>query len=154
MLLIFAFLFACGHGSADPQPAPDAAPPENKVVEPAKVEPAPVASPPVVTGADVMLGEADANGNDTILPGSTTVITNDPAALYEMCKARVEGEDKPGECKVDADCSRAGCSKEVCVPTAVAANVNTTCDKQPCFDVLESCGCTAGLCSWTVRKSL
>lgn len=153
MLLIFAFLFACGHGAADPQPAPDAVPPAPAVVAPAPVTPA-AGPPPVVTGTDVMLGEADASGNDTILPGSTTVITNDPAALYGMCRDRVEGDEKPGECKVDADCSRAGCSKEVCVPTAVAADLNTTCDKQPCFDVLESCGCISGTCSWTVRKSL
>ena len=77
----------------------------------------------------------------------------DPAGAYAQCKERVEGPETAGECSTDADCAKAGCSKEVCVSTATAADFNTTCDTQACFRALDSCGCVEGVCSWTLIES-
>lgn len=100
------------------------------------------------TGQPLVLGEADANGNPTTLAPAVT----DPKALYEGCKARVEGEEKDGECKENADCAVAGCSKEVCVTATAAPSINTLCDQQACFAVLNQCGCVAGRCSWSLKN--
>lgn len=75
------------------------------------------------------------------------------AELYGACEARVEGSSTPGECHTDADCSRAGCSQEVCVPTREAAEVMSTCERLPCFNTLDTCGCHEGLCTWTLKEA-
>lgn len=76
-------------------------------------------------------------------------------ALYEQCRVRVEGAEKADECKTDADCVAAGCSKEVCIPKEVAgAGLTTPCDVEPCFAVLDSCGCVSGTCSWSVKDTV
>jgi eight-cysteine-cluster-containing protein len=105
--------------------------------------------------APLILGEADAAGQPTeiVLPAGGS-----PADLYGACKERVEGTEKAGtekagECTTDADCGKAGCSGEVCVAKSQVANVITTCDVQPCFAVLDTCGCAAGLCTWTLKSS-
>lgn len=73
-----------------------------------------------------------------------------PRSLYDACHDRVEGVESVGECKVDADCAKAGCGQEVCVPKAASGGVVTTCEVQPCFSVLDACGCHAGRCTWTL----
>lgn len=130
MLSLLLLALACAH---DPVEAP---PPE----------PATPSTPP--SAQPVVFGEADAAGNPTVLIAPTQ--GGDPKALYEGCRARVEGETKDGECTTAADCAPAGCSKEVCVPKSV--NVTTTCDVQPCFAVLDSCGCNAGHCEWSLKS--
>ena len=118
-------------------------------------DPAPAPATPArapAAGAPLILGEADANGNETILAPATTPA--DPAALYAGCRARVEGAEADGECTADADCARAGCSLEVCVPASIAVNVTTMCDVQPCFAVLDTCGCVSGHCSWSLKHAL
>lgn len=132
-------LWACAH---EPEAGPETkAPP---------AEPTAVAEKPATT-APVVFGEADAEGKPTVLdlPGAG----GDPQSLYAGCKARVEGQETDGECSTDADCARAGCSREVCLPAAQAANVSTTCDVQPCFAVLDHCGCVAGRCSWSLKST-
>ncbi|MCX6768836.1 MAG: eight-cysteine-cluster domain-containing protein [Candidatus Micrarchaeota archaeon] len=54
-----------------------------------------------------------------------------------------------GECGRDADCVRAGCSSQLCVPTS-QSDVITTCEYVPEFACLAqtTCGCVDGLCSW------
>ena len=74
-----------------------------------------------------------------------------PAELYAECEQRVEGTQQAGECTTDADCARAGCSQEVCVTASAAADVMTTCEIKPCFQVLDTCGCHDGVCSWTLK---
>lgn len=103
--------------------------------------------------APLVLGEADANGNETVLMTAPGPASLDPASLYAGCRARVEGEEKAGECTVDADCARAGCSLEVCVPATTAPSVHTMCDVQPCFAVLDVCGCVSGQCTWSLKAS-
>ena len=76
-----------------------------------------------------------------------------PASIYGACRERVEGEESPGECTADADCAKAGCSSEVCVPKAKAGEVMTACDVQDCFSVLDTCGCREGLCTWTLTAA-
>lgn len=75
------------------------------------------------------------------------------AQLYGACQERVEGSSTPGECHTDADCSRAGCSQEVCVPAREAAEVMSTCERLPCFNTLDTCGCHEGVCSWTLKEA-
>ncbi len=133
MFLLLAL--ACAHGPAE------------KPADPPPPEPAP----------PVILGEADAQGNPTVLgdpstPGLTAP-PSDPRALYQSCRERVEGVEADGECTTDVDCTAGGCSGEVCVPVAAAVTLNTTCDKLPCFAVLKSCGCIEGHCSWTVNAT-
>jgi eight-cysteine-cluster-containing protein len=126
--VFLALLLACaGTRAVDVPPAP--ASPERAAVS-ADVEPG--ATLPVADG------------------GPVDVPVTDPAALYVQCRERVEGVSVPGECVSDADCARAGCSSEVCVAAARKAEAVTTCEILPCFDVLASCGCVDGQCSWTV----
>lgn len=72
--------------------------------------------------------------------------------LYGACEARVEGSSAPGECHTDSDCARAGCSQEVCVPARLVADVQSTCERLPCFTTLDTCGCHEGICSWTLKE--
>jgi len=73
----------------------------------------------------------------------------DPQALYESCVDRVEPPQQPGECESDADCQKTGCSSEMCVATS-HGELMTTCEVEPCFAVLQTCGCHDGQCTWSV----
>lgn len=91
-------------------------------------------------------------GLPTMIPAPGTVGRPPaPASLDAGCLERVEGRQSQGECATDADCARAGCSAEVCVPSAVAADVITTCEVLPCFAALDACGCHDGTCAWTLK---
>ena len=74
----------------------------------------------------------------------------DPTQVYEACRERVEGPEAAGECTTDADCVAVGCSQEMCVATTQSGLVST-CERLPCFSVLDACGCVEGLCSWSVK---
>jgi len=82
------------------------------------------------------------------------LIVDSPMGLYGSCAGRVEGEESAGECKVDRDCAKAGCANEVCVTTANARKVMSTCDNKPCYEILDECGCQEGKCRWSVLDSL
>lgn len=84
--------------------------------------------------------------------GGNIDVTADPVAAYNMYRDRLEGPEAEGECSADADCARAGCSSEVCVPADRAAEINTTCEVLPVFTVLDTCGCIESRCSWTVKQ--
>lgn len=77
-----------------------------------------------------------------------------PQSLYETCRDRVEGVETDGECETDADCARAGCGSEVCLPAKLAVDVMTTCEVRPCFSVLDTCGCNEGRCNWTLKTEI
>ncbi len=77
-----------------------------------------------------------------------------PVELAASCEARTEQPEVAGECTTDADCARAGCSSEVCTAAASAGDVMTTCEVQPCFSVLDTCGCVEGRCRWSIRDTL
>lgn len=77
-----------------------------------------------------------------------------PGEAYLGCKDRVEGPQVAGECKTDADCTKTGCSQEVCVASAHAAEIMTTCEILPCFAALDACGCHEGMCSWTLVPTM
>lgn len=76
------------------------------------------------------------------------------AELYAECQTRVEGPQKDDECKVDADCAKAGCGQEVCTTAAEAANITTTCEDKLCFKILDTCGCHEGECTWTLKPEV
>lgn len=125
-LLVFA-LVACGPPTAPPpgQPPPREAPAEAQ-------------RPPMPEGGLKPLSEAP---------------LDDPAAMLEACRDRVEGPERPQECSSDADCTTAGCSSEVCLPRAAAAQVQTTCEVLPCFMALGTCGCHEQQCTWTPKSA-
>lgn len=55
-----------------------------------------------------------------------------------------------GACGSDADCVRAGCSSQLCVPVSQENETVTTCEYLPeyaCF-AQTTCGCVEGMCSW------
>lgn len=112
-------------------------------------EPVPVVTEPAASAApaDASSGPTASRTAEAASSGPT------PQALYAQCSGRVEGVSAAGECASDADCTRAGCSGEVCVATANKATAVTTCEILPCFDVLQSCGCVDGMCAWTVGAS-
>ncbi len=74
-----------------------------------------------------------------------------PAEMYAECRDRVEGPEQAGECTTDADCAQAGCGQEVCTTGKMAAEVMTTCEMRLCFEVLDTCGCREGTCSWALK---
>jgi eight-cysteine-cluster-containing protein len=101
---------------------------------------------------------------ESVGPASTTPVNSTPeiaeasppveaAACAEVVEDRLEGPEAAGECTQDADCQAAGCSGEVCVTVASAADVMTLCEVLPCQAVLEACRCQDTLCRWTLRSS-
>lgn len=87
------------------------------------------------------------------LPGGlqplTEITIRNGQQLYQECLDRVEGPSQDGECTTDADCVRAGCSGEACVPDGT--DLMTTCEIRLCFQALDSCGCVDGRCSWSLH---
>lgn len=58
-----------------------------------------------------------------------------------------------GECEADAGCVAAGCSGEICVASASAGDLMSSCEIMPCFSALDSCRCQEGLCRWTIKEA-
>lgn len=141
LLVLALALVACSGGrSAADLPVTDAPPPPEQIGDaPAPGEPpnaeAPTGDPLAVDGA----------------PDAAPVT---PESLYGACRDRVEGIQIAGECTTDADCARAGCSQEVCVPARQVGDVMTTCEILPCFNALDACGCHEGMCSWTLKSEV
>ncbi len=108
----------------------------------------PVDAPVVAEAQDGELQPSEAPPADLPVDGPT------PQMLYDHCHDRLEGAEVDGECSVDADCGRAGCSQEVCLPAAKKGDVMTTCEILPCFGAVEACGCHEGRCTWTVKDQL
>ncbi len=54
------------------------------------------------------------------------------------------------ECSTDADCAKAGCSGQLCVPAGKASDIITTCEYKEEYGCLKltSCGCNEGRCEW------
>ncbi|HHO52113.1 MAG TPA: hypothetical protein ENK18_14870, partial [Deltaproteobacteria bacterium] len=126
-LVLTALLLAIGGCNAKNAPnTPEPAAPEPAAPEPAEPEPAEPEPEPAAT----------------------------PASLYQACMDRVEQPEAAAECTTDEDCQKAGCSQEVCTTAVAAAEINTACDIQPCFSILDACGCTEGTCSWTLKEEL
>ncbi len=55
-----------------------------------------------------------------------------------------------GECKADSDCSKQGCSGQLC-RSASAEPIMTTCEYRPEYDCIKmiDCGCVDGRCAWS-----
>jgi eight-cysteine-cluster-containing protein len=87
-------------------------------------------------------------------PSSPSAPAATPRELYGSCEARVEQPEVPGECSSDTDCVRGGCSSEVCTSRQGAADVMTTCEILPCFDVLDACACVDGRCRWSLKPTI
>lgn len=160
-MTLFLLLLACAGPQKNADPTEGSAPPE--LSAPGSTGPATEPSEPLAPGSPTpgsapVAGIPEGQPGDvepgTALPGATPVTPGARAqSLYDECHDRVEGQQAPGECASDADCARAGCSQEVCVPRAAAGDVMTTCEVLPCFAVLDACGCHEGVCSWTVKAS-
>ncbi len=57
------------------------------------------------------------------------------------------------ECRTDADCFKAGCSSQLCVPES-EKGVITTCEYKEEYGCLQktSCGCADGKCAWEQNR--
>jgi eight-cysteine-cluster-containing protein len=68
-------------------------------------------------------------------------------AVDGACEKTVE---EPTECQTDADCVRAGCSSQLCVPAGTENDIITTCEFRPEYECLQltSCSCIAGSCGF------
>ena len=131
--LLLALVAACASNPPEAAPPPAPAP---AAAEEVPAVPSPPAAP--VGGAKEAVEAA----------GLT------PQALYERCRSRVEGRESAGECETDADCMATGCSGEVCLTKEMAQGLATTCEMLPCFEVLDTCGCVEGVCSWSLKDSV
>jgi eight-cysteine-cluster-containing protein len=139
--LILLTILGCSGARTTPA-APEASPAPTPAPEQ-------VGSAPVPTAGEGTLVSAPGGGEPASAEPART-----PADLYAACRDRIEGPETDGECKSDADCVRAGCSQEVCAPSALAPEIVTTCEMLPCFKAVEACGCHDGRCTWTVREAL
>lgn len=143
MLVVGACAAGGGPPASPPRGAAAPAPPSAGIAE--AVDAGPLAgATPAASPAPAPLTVPPPVG-DRIQPIRT------PRALYELCHDRLELPEAPGECAADADCAKAGCSGEVCVTAKAAADIATTCDYADCFTVLDTCGCVAGVCAWTLK---
>jgi eight-cysteine-cluster-containing protein len=146
-VILLLALFAC----SGPHP-PEGAAPAPVTDGAGTPTSAPVAGSPAQGDAVPTSAPADGTAPDPNAPvADPNAPVPTPAEVYASCRARVEGEETPGECATDADCSPAGCSQEVCGPARSAGSVTTTCEILPCFSVLDTCGCHAGVCTWTIK---
>ncbi|VVB97941.1 Uncharacterised protein [uncultured archaeon] len=70
------------------------------------------------------------------------------AAKKTYCNSLTANASAP-ECTADADCAKAGCSSQMCVPLAKKGMI-TTCEMRPEYSCLNltSCGCVQGRCAW------
>jgi eight-cysteine-cluster-containing protein len=68
------------------------------------------------------------------------------SSIREQCLAL----NSTVECSGDADCARAGCSSELCVPASEAIDIVTACEYLPEYACLvhTTCGCVEGKCQW------
>lgn len=60
------------------------------------------------------------------------------------------------ECVKDADCSKAGCSSQLCTTKEKAIKTITTCewkDEYECYKKVE-CGCVNNKCNWKDQNKL
>ncbi len=105
---------------------------------------------PEIVPPDVPAGAT--TSPELVVPVEIAAAPPTASNLYEGCRVRVEGVETSGECATDADCARTGCSGEVCVASASAGDVVTTCEVLPCFAALDACGCHEGVCGWTLKE--
>ncbi|MDP2312664.1 MAG: hypothetical protein Q8P41_07150 [Pseudomonadota bacterium] len=145
--MILALFLAC----SGPRSAADLPPTD---VPPATVAEDAPPVPPVADGTapgDVVLVDGPTAPSDPKQPGASPLR---PAEAYAGCRDRLEGPQAAGECTTDADCTKAGCSSEVCVANANRDEVMTTCEVLACFGAVDSCGCHDGMCSWTLKSEM
>lgn len=86
-----------------------------------------------------------------VQPDLAPAAKQDAAALYAECEARLEQPEADAECAADSDCAPAGCSSERCITKVAAADLMGTCEVLPCFEVVDTCGCSEGRCRWTLK---
>jgi eight-cysteine-cluster-containing protein len=74
----------------------------------------------------------------------------DAEAKVRACRASTEFPQARFECRTDADCGVGGCSSQVCTTARAAPGIVTTCEWSACYEMLDTCGCNRGVCSWTL----
>lgn len=151
---IALLLVACATLESPPPSAVDAGQPNSLTSDPPGVRPAddppgPATEPPVAHDPAVEPPAPIAPDPSGSAPATPAISAG--RALYESCRDRMESPEADGECVKDADCARTGCGSEVCTTaSAAAAGLATTCEVLPCFGAVDTCGCHAGRCQWTV----
>ncbi|MCB9779125.1 MAG: hypothetical protein H6742_11225 [Alphaproteobacteria bacterium] len=140
LLLVSIAVAACRTDASAPAEAPGMPVSADATGEPAS-SPGDAAAPPSPFPGQVRA------------PGLPVAADLTPAELYAGCRERVEQPEADGECSADADCAATGCSGERCVAASVAGDLMSTCEVQPCFQVLDHCGCVEGRCSWSLKDA-
>lgn len=149
----------CGRSGTPPENGRPVSASSQPVFAPAPAAPvneAPVGAPLTVgapVGAPVTVGApmgAPVSVDAPAAPAATPISEMTPQSLYAQCEGRLEQPQAAGECSSDADCVRAGCSSEICTTTKAAADLMTTCEVLPCFEVVDACGCVEGECRWSL----
>jgi eight-cysteine-cluster-containing protein len=81
------------------------------------------------------------------MPTKDRLSVNNPVAEESPYESN-EMEDN--DCSVDADCVRAGCSSQLCLPKEKSKGIMTTCEFKPEYECLSLtvCGCNKGACEW------
>ena len=88
-----------------------------------------------------------------VAPEAASASTQTAAERYAECKSRVELPEADGECASDPDCAVGGCNSTVCTTSAVVADgLMTTCDVEPCAEILDACRCAEGRCQWSLKS--
>lgn len=158
-MLMLALLTACGSppgGPGEPEPEPAATAPSERAAPDEDAGPDDGAEP----GDDETIpvrreipedAESPPPGDAPETPPMTTEPKVTVASLYSACRDRVEEPEADGECSSDDDCMATGCSREMCVTTAAAEGIMSTCEDRRCFDVLDACGCVEGRCTWSLK---
>lgn len=146
----FALLAAC-NAHQDVTSAPESAGGPVAAVDAAMEQ---VAEAQAEQLAEVQQEPTEPSEPTQLAPAELPVDGPTPRMLYDQCHDRLEGAEVDGECSVDADCDRTGCSREVCVPVAKKGDVMTTCEILPCFGAVDACGCHEGRCTWTLKEQL
>ena len=73
--------------------------------------------------------------------------------LYEGCRDRLELRRVTNECVQDSTAPKAVVEVNY-ASQDVAKTMGSTCEVRPCFATLNSCGCQAGKCQWTLKEGI
>lgn len=150
--LLLVILLACGRGSSSSPgtPPPSAAPESEEPSKPSEPEPEP--DPESELESEPVSDPSPAKPALPAAPPDASAAPADAAAAYAACEARLEQPESAGECTSDDDCAPAGCSGERCITRVAAKDLMGTCEVLPCFEVVDTCGCDAGTCRWTLKR--
>ncbi|MFT7520904.1 MAG: hypothetical protein ACI9MC_003055, partial [Kiritimatiellia bacterium] len=132
-VLTMMILMGCGARTTAPvasEASPGVAPIEQVVTDEQLVTDEQVPVEPATPDANsetALVTEAvvdpKAPSTDDSPDGTASSVMARSAELYAQCHDRLEFPESAGECSADADCTKAGCSQEICTTPAASAGM-------------------------------